>query len=165
MFNQPIGSAGNGLFPANYDVRVKALEVLTKGDICQFDLALVDATSKVPGNVASPFYLVRDPDAEGTSLRTLSSYIFGVALENIAASAEGMVRVRGIVNMNVEAAVVKGSCIVPATDGRGDLATGGTNLKIIAIALEDDSVVTNFADVIFNGVEGFGNDVGSNVST
>jgi hypothetical protein len=163
MFHQPIGSAGHGLFPANFDVRVKASEVLTRGDICQFDLASVAATSKVPGNVASTFYLVRDPDTEGTSVRTLSSYIFGVALENIAAAAEGMVRVRGIVNMNVDGATVAGSALVPAADGQGDVATGGTNLKIIAIALEADA--SNIAEVLLNGVEGFGNDVGSNVST
>lgn len=164
MTLKTVGGPGvGGLHPAPTIVKAKASEALTLGDICMFDFAATAATTIVPGDAASPFYLVRDPDAAGTSLQTLNGYIFGVALEDIAAAATGQVMVRGICTMNVDSATAAGSCIVPATNGQGDVATGGTNLKIIAISLEADA--SNLAKVWLNGVEGFGTDVGANVST
>lgn len=157
------GPGVGGIHPAELVVTVKAQEALTKNDICQFDFFTANSTTMNPGEDTSPFYLVRDPDTEGTSLRTLSCGIFGVAQENIAANATGKVMLRGITDMNVDGATVKGSCLVPAADGQGDVATGGTNFKVIAIALEADT--SNVSKVLFDGLAGFGNDVGSNVST
>ena len=161
MIKTVSGPGVQGLHPAPIVVKVKAQEALTQYDICQFDF--VNATSLVPGNAAFAGYLVRDPDAEGTSIRTLSAFVFGVAQEDIAAAGTGYVMVRGITKCNVDGATAAGSCLVPAADGQGDVSTGGTNLKVIAIALEADT--SNIATVLFDGWSGFGNDVGSNVST
>lgn len=150
-----------GIHPADIVVTVKANEAISQYYICQIDFA--SATTTAPGVATSPFYMVRQPDAEGTSLRTLSSYVFGVAQEAIASGATGKVMLSGYTTMRCDGSTVLGSALVPAADGEGDLATGGTNLKVIALACEADT--SNLAKVWFDGIHGFGNDVGSNVSS
>jgi hypothetical protein len=166
------GGPGDGLFPSQVIVKALADEALTKGDICQFDFQGIQTatsgdgavTSKIPGNVQSPFYRVRDPDATSTGgIFPLNSYIYGVALESIAARGTGKVMLRGIVNMNTSTDTIRGSGLVGATSGAGVLASGVTNLKILAIALEADT--SGFADVWFDGINGFGSDVNLNVTS
>lgn len=155
------GPGVTGIHPEEIVVTMKANEAISQYYICQMDFA--SASTTAPGVATSPFYQVRQPDAEGTSLRTLSTYVFGVAQEAIASGATGKVMLRGYTPMRCDSSTAKGSSLVPAADGEGDLATGGTNLKVIALALEADT--SNIANVWFDGLTGFGNDVGSNVST
>ncbi len=145
-----IGGPGNGLFPSDQDVRVIAREALTAGDLCQFDFnnESADVTSTVPGNNASGFASVVNPVTG-----FLTGAVFGVALEDIAADASGYVRIRGIVNANVDGSTVAGSLLVPAVDGQLDLA-GTTGFKVVGIALAADA--SSFANILFDGISGFG---------
>lgn len=157
------GPGVGGLHPANLDIRVLASNAFTKGDHGQFDF--LGGTDTDPGNAASGFVKFKDPvftDATSTSEGVVGWY--GVCLEDIASGAYGWVRARGVVNANVDGACAAGKALIAATDGQLDPTTGGTNKKVIAIGLMADSP-TNFADVVFDGISGFGNDVGSNVST
>lgn len=159
----PIGSAGYGFFPANIDIQVLASNAFTKGDHGQLDF--LGGTSTVPGNVASGFVKFKDPVFTDTAATSEGACgVYGVCLEDIASGAVGLVRLRGVVNANIEAAITVGQATIPATDGRLDIATGGSNKKVIAIALAADSP-TNFADVLFDGINGFGQDVAANVSS
>jgi hypothetical protein len=149
--NGAVGGPGHGLFPKPFDVRVKASEALTKGDVCQFDFAYTAATSKVPGNVAWAGYLVRDPDTT-----ELQAGFFAVCLESIASGAEGMVRFKGIVNALTDGSVTQGMKLVTNTSGQlvaSSTIASGSHSKILGFALETDT--GNFADVLFNG-EGIG---------
>lgn len=162
MFKTMSGPGVGGLHPANCDVKVVAREALSAGDICQFDLANADGdvSDNNPGSSASGLYNVLNPDATTLGSQTQSCFIYGVALEDIAADAVGTVRVRGIVNMLVPAACVAGSTMtvdVAGTLGAGIITTGASGDKIVAIGLEADT--SNKADCLFNGVEGFGCDI------
>lgn len=156
------GPGVGGIHPEPIVVTMKASEAISQYYICQIDITNA-ATTTAPGLSTSPFYLVRQPDTESGTLRTLSTYVFGVAQEAIAAGATGKVMLRGYTPMRCDGSTVQGSALVPAADGEGDLTTGGTNFKVIALALEADT--SNIANVWFDGINGFGNDVGTNVST
>ena len=87
------------------------------------------------------------------------AYIFGIALDSIADDAVGRILVRGRVNAKVHADTAAGSVLMPAADGTMIIRTGATDGKLVAIAETDDSAVTNYADVLFDGIHGFGWDV------
>jgi hypothetical protein len=132
------------------------------GEIVMFDLAqsATEVDNGTPGSsdasgANSSYNNYIDPSvAVG-----LVSYFFGIALESIADNTTGQILVRGRVNAKVAAACVAGSVLMPAADGTMIIRTGATDGKIVAIAETDDSAVTNYADVLFDGIQGFGWDV------
>lgn len=162
MLTSPIGGAGYGWFPANIDVKVLASNAFTKGDCGQCDF--LNATSVVPGNAASGFVKFKDPVfTDGTTTSEAACGVYGICLENIASGAYGMVRLRGTVVANVDSGCDVSKALLPATDGQLDPSTGGSGKKIIAIGLEADT--SNLATVLFDGINGFGADGATNLST
>jgi hypothetical protein len=139
---------------------VIADEVVVKGDLMQLDHANVVATTKIPGATTYSLYHGRQPDANATSLRTTSAYWFCIALAAAAAGTRVKVQFTGqIAVANVNGGTVAGSCLVPAAASH-QMALANqaapTNLKIIGIALEADTA--NLASIIFDGINGFGQD-------
>jgi hypothetical protein len=132
----------------------------TRGDLLQTDHANVVATSKNPGSTAYSLYHARQTDADATSIRTTSGFIYSVALETKAQNARCRVQYAGQVPVaRVNAATVAGSCLVPVAGSfeMGLAAQGAaTNKKIVGIALEADAA--NLAAIIFDGIYGFGMD-------
>ena len=63
---------------------------------------------------------------------------------------------RGRVNANVDGATAVGDALIPAADKQLDVATGSSELKVVAIAEEADA--SNIASVLFDGIHGFGKD-------
>jgi len=155
----PIAGKATGLWFDAYIVTATNRSAATtgKGEIVMFDLAQSDGdvSNGTPGAVASGYTNYIDPSVADA----LTSYFFGIALESIADNAVGQILVRGRVNAKVHADTVAGSALMPAADGTMILRTGASDGKIVAIAETDDSAVTNYADVVFNGIEGFGWDV------
>lgn len=154
-----------GLHPSPVVVRAKASEALSKGDVCQFDFAFAAATDDEPGEAVSPYYLVRDPDVNGTApLTHLGAGIFGVATEDIAADAEGNILVSGHCEfITVANSVARGSRLVPIASGTGStVATGQLKHKIIAITTQTNSSgAAAGVTAIFDGIHGFGVDISS----
>jgi hypothetical protein len=61
------------------------------------------------------------------------------------------------VNASVASATVAGDALIPQADGEMAIQDGTTDMKVVAIAEEADA--SNLADVLFDGVYGFGWDV------
>jgi len=152
-----------GLHPQAITVRAKASEALSKGDVCMFDFAFVAATDNEPGEAASPYYLVRDPDGNGTApLIHQTLGIFGVATEDIAAGGEGVILMSGPCDfITVANLVASGSRLVPSTTGTGSTAaTGLLKHKVIAITTQSNtSGSAAGVTALFDGIHGFGMDV------
>lgn len=84
-------------------------------------------------------------------------FICGIALASIADNAAGRVLIRGRVNAAVASATVAGTALVANADGEMDVTAGTADAKVLALAEGAD--VSNLADVLFDGVHGFGADV------
>lgn len=156
----PTGGPGDGLWPSEKTVRATCREAagVTKGDVVQFTLD-AEGHAEVDNNTPGS----SDADGNNSGLNnfhlpddTVGLFqfgVFGIAMEDIADGGTGEILVYGIVNANVDGSAVAGSGLVAATDGQLDLA-GTTGDKVVAIALEADT--SNFADVWFNGLTGWG---------
>ena len=154
LHHTPIGGPGRGLWPDELIVECTFTEAATKNDTVQLDLMQLSGTGTGPGN-GTPFSTVRDPDTGTAPDVGLEHGVFGVALETVAAAGIGKVMFYGITDCNVDAATVKGDALTAATDGQMDVITGSSGLKVIAIALEDDS--SNVSKCWVNGF-GWGTD-------
>lgn len=120
-------------------------ETLVVGDWVEFDASQTGADRLL--------YVIQ---ADGVATKG-SPAAFGVLKESVepdGALTSGS-RVRVVVagyaeNANVAAATVAGSALIGpiGTDGRAEIEVPGTTTgRVIGVALEDDSVVTNVADV------------------
>lgn len=154
------GPSGNaeGIFPERRTARFmsRAGATISKGSHVQVDLssASTEVDNINEGAANSAWTTVLDP-VSSTTLAGLRAGIFAVALEDVADNEVGEFLLQGVVKANVDASTVAGSLLVPAVNNQLDLAAT-TDLKVIAIALEDDSAVTNEATVWFDGLYGFG---------
>jgi len=129
-----------------------------KGEHVQLDLTAVadEITSIVPGEANTVWNSVIEP-VSSTTLAGTHAGIHAVALEVVAADTVGEFLLRGVVNALVDGATAEGSLLVAAVDGTLDLAST-TDFKVIAISLMDDAP-SGFADVWFDGIDGFGSAV------
>ena len=159
------GGAGHGIFPGLTRVRVRFTEAATAGDLVMFDLAATaSGLSYAPGGDPgdSVWNTVRQPDAASGAKKNLEAGFFGLAEETEGAGDDGWVTIRTphFVGANVDGSTTEGDYLVPQA-GSGQLALADTTTptqgKIVAIAREADA--SNLADVVFNGIEGFGQDV------
>ena len=155
----PIAGSASGLWFDEYIVSAtnRSGATTAKGEIVMFDLAQSDGdvSNGTPGAEASGYTNYIDPSVADA----LTSYFFGIAVDSIADNAVGRILVRGRVNARVAAACVAGSALMPAANGEMLIRTGASDGKIVAIAETDDATVTNYADVLFDGIHGFGWDV------
>lgn len=163
LFKTVAGPGVAGLHPADVVVTAKASEALTRGDVCMFDFSFnTGTTDNDPGESASPYYLVRDPDANGTApLNHLSQGIFGVAMEDIAAAGTGKIMVSGhCPYLTVANSTAAGSRMCAAASGTGLTAsTGLLKTKIVAITTQaNSSGGATGVTALFDGVHGFGTD-------
>jgi len=166
-FEKAGGGPGEGIFPSLRRVRVH-FDVsdgdIPRGTHVMFDLAdadsITDFTYGLGGDPGSDaINTVRLPDAVASNVNSLSAYFFGLAEEDIDVSVDpvGWLHVRGkFSGALVAASTAKGDTMIPATSGTlARSGTAGGNQKIIAIATT--GISGGASDVLFNGIEGFGN--------
>ncbi len=153
----PSAGVPEGVFPDTVTARFynRSGGAYLIGEHVQLDLAAVAAevTSIVPGEANTVWNSVIEP-VSSTTLAGTHAGIHAVALAAVAQDESGEFLLRGIVNAKVDGATAEGSLLVAATDGTLDLASN-TAFKIIAISLMVDAP-TGFADVWFDGIDGFG---------
>ena len=163
QFISPTGGPGDGLFVDNTEIRATNRSGATTGigECVMLDLAQsgTEVDNGTPGssdadgnNSAYNNYI--DPAITAPALK---HYIFGIALESIADNTSGLICLRGRVNAAVAAATVAGTALVANADGELDVTAGTADAKVIAIAEEADTA--NLADVLFDGINGFGADI------
>lgn len=162
-FDKNAGGPGEGIFPGLNRVRVRFTEAAAQYGHKMFDLAgTVTTLSATAGGDpgTSRLNTVRDPDAESGSVKTLSSFFFGIAEEAQAAGSDGWVVIRGETEALVASATVAGSalCASVATDEQLDVGDVTTPLGIKIIGISQEADTSNQATIWFNGIEGFGHD-------
>ena len=160
-FEKAGGGPGEGLFPSLRRIRVRFTDAAAAGDHMMFDM---NSTTLTYGQGGSPgsdaLNTVKDMAVSSGGARSLEGYFYGLAEETVALGTDGWVVVRGEFDgANVSAGMTFGDFGVPdtAVDGRMLEATGATGGKLIALCTE--LTVSNACKVLFNGIEGFGNDV------
>ena len=158
----PTAGPGDGLFPADYIVeatnRTGTATVL--GDIVMFDMlqGATEVDNATPGssdadgnNSAYNNFVV--PLITGFMSR---AFPHGICLEGIADNASGRVLIRGRVTASVATLTDTGDALVAAADHEMVIADGTTDQRIMAIAESADTA--NLAPVLFDGINGFGED-------
>lgn len=164
-FFAPTMGPGDGMYFAGYVVVATNRSGATTGvgEVVMFDLAqsATEVDNGTPGssdadgnNSAYNNYI--DPAITASQIK---HYIYGIALASIADNVSGRVLIRGRVNAAVASACATGDAFVANADGEMDIAAGTSDAKVIAIAEEADT--SNLADVLFDGIHGFGADVTS----
>ena len=166
--SSPMAGPGLGIWFGYSDARVMNRGGATaRGELVMFDLTAADPdnnTTAFTGKEDDAYGSVIKPTAtvvSGGATTTLLSFgFFALAVEAIPNDAKGRVQTRGVfASAVVDNNTVAGdvlvalagndlSRIIPAA---GLIATA----KFLAIALSDEGV-TLLADVLFNGIEGFG---------
>ncbi len=151
---------GDGLFFSGHVARITNRSGATTGigEVVMLDLAqgdgdvdnAIEGSSDATGN-NSAYNNYIDPAITAPFLK---HYIYGIALESIANDAVGAVLFRGHVNAAVATATVVGTALVPAANGELVVADGTLDAKVVAISEEID--VSNLANVLFDGIHGFG---------
>jgi len=159
------GPGVQGLHPGDYTVKMYADETLAKYDLCQVDFDKVDTTlvtNDDPGSTNSVFYHVRIPDAVSGGVQTTRGYWYGVAQEAITSDTTGKVMFYGITRLNVHSDITEGDLILATSAIEAVEATGNLATKVIGIALTDYSTVDSCANVLFDGIHGWGMDTAVN---
>lgn len=167
--SSPMAGPGLGIWFGYSDARVMNRGGATaRGELVMFDLTAADGdnnTTGFTGKEDDGYASVIKPAAtvvSGGATTTLLGFgFFALAVEAMANDAKGRVQTRGVfAKAVVDNNVVAGDVLVAlaANDLTRILpATGILNgHKYLAIALEAEGV-TLLADVLFNGIEGFGN--------
>ncbi len=158
----PTAKPGNGMYFTGYTILATNRSGATTGigEVVMFDMAqsATECDNGTPGSSDgsgdnSSYNSYIDPGIAGVADK---HYPCGIALESIADNATGKVLLRGRVNAAVATACVAGTCLVANADGELDVTAGTADAKVLAIAEEADT--SNLADVLFDGVHGFGMD-------
>lgn len=136
------GPGNSGFWLENHDAYMTSDNAVTKGDVVALDLAVVDSTTDVFDTVDQP------------ATADLAYGIFAVALEDVAASAVGRFRFKGIVEALITGTPAVGAAVSPgnASDALGATAA---NEKVVGYMLETGVDATT-KRVIFDGIAGFG---------
>ena len=139
----PISGPGIGIFLQKTEYKMICTLAVSKGDIVVTD-GTVDATTEVQDtvNVALP------------ATADLDFGIFAVAMEDVAAAGTERFLFRGIFDAQTTGTPAIGVALA-AADGVATLGAAGAATKVIAVALETG--VATPTKVMFNGIEGFGN--------
>lgn len=162
QFLSPTGGPGDGLFFDNTVVRITNRSGATTavGEVVMLNHAQANEVDNgIPGSSDSDgnnsvYNNYIDPAITSPFLK---HSIYGIALESIADNETGRVLFRGRVNAAVASATVAGTALVATADGEMTVAAGTGDSKVIAIAEEADT--SNLANVLFDGINGFGADV------
>ncbi len=175
MGNMTLAGPGIGWFPDS--VIIKAINrsgsTVTYGDHVQMDVTSSAAEVSSPsststlGSTSHPLSNFVAPDAIAHAtppVATIHCGIFGLVIDpaGIANDATGEIMLRGYMDDTdgdgaaVVAATVDGSLLIAATDHILAASTTSADAKIIAIAMEDDGDHAGFAQVVFDGINGFG---------
>lgn len=120
---------------------------ITKGDVVAINEAVVDSDTNEFDTVKQP--VTADLDAG----------IFAVALEDVAASAQGMFALRGRIEVRTNGAIALGDNLGPvnAQDYLDQVAPGAAaNAKVIGKPLETQASGENLTLCEFDGINGFG---------
>ena len=133
MTNAPTQGPSPGFFLSKFDARMISTPGCSKGDVQQINEAVVDSVGKHFTTVIAP---------TGEQLG-----IYCVALEDVAAGAEGRFRFRGPVEAKVTGAV--GVELEAATP----MVAVTADSKVVGIA-QELGTTTGLTRVLFNGVEG-----------
>lgn len=153
---------GDGLFFQGYTVYATNRSGATTGigEVVMFDIAqsATEVDNGTPGSSDgggnnSSYNNYIDPGIAGVADK---HFIFGIALESIADNVAGQVLIRGRVNAAVATATVAGTALVANADGEMDVTAGTGDSKVLGLAEGAD--VSNLADILFDGVHGFGMD-------
>ncbi len=158
------GGPGDGLWFSRHTCRVtnRSGGSIALGEVVAFNHAQAgsDVDNNTPGS--------SDADGNNSGYNTVvdvaiatdahKGHILAVCLETMADNAVGEVLLRGrVLECAVATATVAGDCLTPANNGELVIATGATDLKIVAIAEGVDA--SNLGPVLFDGIHGFGWDV------
>lgn len=137
----PSQDPGIGLTEANTDIKMISTSAVDPGDVVAVD-----------GTVGSEtrFDTVKTPVTADLELG-----LFAVALETVAAGAQGMFRFRGMVKAQTASTPAVGAKLA-AANGVTTIAASAAVTKVIAYALVTGTTVPTL--VMFNGIEGYGND-------
>lgn len=159
----PTSKPGNGMYFVGYTIQATNRSGATTGigEVVMFDMAqtATECDNGTPGSSDgsgdnSSYNTYINPAITGPFIK---HYLYGIVLESIADDASGRVLLRGRVNAAVASATVAGTALVANADGEMDVAAGTGDSKILAIAEAADAA--NLADVLFDGIHGFGADI------
>lgn len=137
----PVSGPGTGIFVERTTYKMISTNAVVAGD-----LVVVDGT--VGTNVV--FDTVKQP-----ATADLDHGIFAVALETVATAGTGLFLFRGIVDGQTTGTPAVGAALA-AANGADTFAASSTTNKILGFALVTGT--TTPTSILFNGIEGFGND-------
>lgn len=140
-----------GLVIPNQDVKLLAHSACAKGAV----VTLNEAVQTVNGAVVPQLYQTADA-TNGDELSTSDNTgIVAVAIEAVASGAEGLFRVRGMVEADHDTDVAIGASLTVKVGASLDLTACLAGTKCVAQAVEARTGA-GLAMVMFDGINGFG---------
>jgi len=141
--------ADKGLQPQNRDVRVIARTTVNLGEVLMFDMAQTNGSvaSATIGASDGSWRNVINPTDAGIA----AGYPLCVATEAIVLNTEGVVRVQGVVDANLNDTLVLGDQLHALSSGLLAKALSAVNQRVVAWALASG---TTKQSVYFDGLQG-----------